>query len=432
MAAPAAGVDLPTLQRELSNVSGPRRYEGPALTLAGALDEALAKNPELLALRKQFEAARLRPAQERFLSPPTFETTIWQWPTNTLNPTNTNMYMFMLNQDIPGFGKRPLRAAVVEKDVELATNDIAVRARHIIDEVKQAYAEIFIARKAIDVHLASVELLRQFAGVSEVRYATGRISQQDVLKAIVELSKLHNDVIMFDERAQLAEARLNTLLDRPANGPIGALVEPHERVLLQPAEELQRLALERQPELAAARLEIEKAQAELVLARREYKPDFFVEGGYLLMPSQTDAVLARVGITWPRAPWSRGKLDARVAEATAAVDAARARRRSAENAVRLAVQQAYVRVKSAERRAALLRTSVLPQSRQTLDVSLVAYQTERGDFLALLDNQRMQLNIQLEYFEALSQFEQALADLERAIGTDVVPQMIASAPSEVK
>src|SRR5439155_5323410 len=153
--------------------------------------------------------------------------------------------------------------------------------------------------------------------------------------------------------------------------------------------------------------------------KREYKPDFSVQGGYLLMPNQTDAVLARVGVTWPRAPWSHRKIDAHVAEQTAAVEAAKARERAMENGVRLAVQEAYVHVKSAQDRAALLRTTILPQSQQTLAVSRIAYQTDRVDFQALIDNERMLLNAQLDYFRALSDFSQATADLERAVGADL-------------
>ena len=44
-----------------------RTYEGPPLTLTSALDEALGNNPTLVALRRQFDAVRQRPAQERFL-----------------------------------------------------------------------------------------------------------------------------------------------------------------------------------------------------------------------------------------------------------------------------------------------------------------------------------------------------------------------------
>jgi outer membrane protein TolC len=139
----------------------------------------------------------------------------------------------------------------------------------------------------------------------------------------------------------------------------------------------------------------------------------------MLMPRHAGAWTASAGITWPNAPWSRGRLDAKKAEATAEVEAARARQQAMESQVRLAVQEAYVRATSAQERAALLRTSVLPQSEQTLEVSRIAYQADRVDFLALIDNQRMLLEAQLGYYRALSDREQAMADLERATGRDL-------------
>ena len=408
----------------------PERLEGPPLTVDAALTEALARNPELIALRRQFEAARERPAQERFLAAPTFEAQIWQWPINTLNPAGTNMYMFMMGQDIPGPGKRRLREAVVQKEVQLAEAEIAVRARDVVDRVKRAYAELFLARKAIEVHHTSVDLLRQLADVAQAKYTTGRISQQDVLKAVLELSRVHDHLIALEEQAQLARAQLNTLLDRPPGAAVGPLGEPHERVLLPSSEALQQLALEHQPELTMARLGAERAEARLAVLAREYKPDFFAMGGYMLMPNDRDAWMAKVGITWPAAPWSRGRLDAQRAEATAEIAAANARLRAVENALRLAVQQAFVRVKAAEARAALLRTTVVPQSEQTLEASRVAYQTDRVDFLALIDNQRVRLDAQLDYYRALSDLELALADLERAVGTDIAPSMMAALTAE--
>src|SRR6266480_7279281 len=198
----------------------------PTVTLQSILQEALENNPELAALRDQIAVARQRPAQERGLPPPMAEAQIWQWPINTINPANTNMYMFMVGQELPGRGKRELRAAVAEKDIALAETDVTIRSRQVVNEVKQSYAMLFIARKATEVHLASVELLRHIADVSQAKYATGRISQQDVLKPVVELSKLHGDLLMFDEQAGIAAARLNILLSRAPEAPIGPLTEP--------------------------------------------------------------------------------------------------------------------------------------------------------------------------------------------------------------
>ena len=351
--------------------------------------------------------------------PPMLEAQIWQFPVNTLNPANANMYMFMVGQELPGRGKRALRESVLQTDVELAEADIAVRARAVVDEVKRAYAELFLARASIDIYRDNLALLRQFADISHAKYETGRISQQDVLKAAVELTRIHDEIIGLEERARLAEAELNTLLDRQAGASIGPLAAPRARVAVPDASLLQARAVEAQPELRVARLAIALAEAALAVEQSEYKPDFFVQGGYMIMPGMTDAWMARAGITWPKAPWSRGALDAKVAEARAAVAGRRAELRAAESAVRLAVQQAYVRVQAAQARADLIKTSLVPQSTQVLDVSRAAYQTDRVDFLALIDNQRVLLAVQLDYHRALADLEQAAADLERAVGVDL-------------
>src|SRR5206468_1913471 len=135
-----------------------------------------------------------------------------------------------------------------------------------------------------------------------------------VLKPVVELSRLHNDIIMFDEQATVASARLNVLLDRPPETPIGPLVEPRESTAMPAIADVQRLAIERQPELQRTRIEIERAEAELASVKRDSKPDFTLQGGYMLMPRMTDAWMGRIGVSWPTAPWARGKIDARVAE----------------------------------------------------------------------------------------------------------------------
>src|SRR5438046_1141309 len=89
-----------------------RHYDGPPVTVAALVEEAAGKNREIVALRQQIDVMRRRPAEERGLNPPMAEAQIWQWPINSINPMNTNMYMFMVSQELPGRGKRDLRAAV--------------------------------------------------------------------------------------------------------------------------------------------------------------------------------------------------------------------------------------------------------------------------------------------------------------------------------
>jgi len=389
------------------------------LTLQQVLDEALARNPELIALEREYERTKRAPATARGFAPPMFQAQIWRWPINTLNPSNVDMYMFSMSQTLPGRGKRDSRAALAEAGAAVAGASIEVRARRIVDEVKQAWADLYLARKAIEVNTSTVTLVRQFADIASAKYATGSISQRDVLSSVVELSRLHERLIALTEREQLAMAALNTLLDRAPETPVGALADPPELSVLPPTDALQALALEHEPGLRVASLETTRAEAALAAAIAQYKPDFQVSGGYMVMPDRTDAWMASVGISWPGAPWSRKRLDAEKALAEAQVSATDARRRAAENEVRLAVHQAWVRVQSAGERLALIESSVLPQAGQTVAVARVGYESDRGSFLALIDSQRVLLDAQLDYYRARADRAQAVADLERVVGVDL-------------
>src|SRR5216684_2028310 len=65
----SSGIAAPADAQE-QHVQEYRRYDGPPVSLTDLLREAAAKNPELIALRRQIEVARQRPAQERGLNPP--------------------------------------------------------------------------------------------------------------------------------------------------------------------------------------------------------------------------------------------------------------------------------------------------------------------------------------------------------------------------
>ena len=55
-----------------------------------------------------------------------------------------------------------------------------------------------------------------------------------------------------------------------------------------------------------------QAQSAFTLAEQERRPDWMVQGGYMLTPGEAGAWTARVGMTWPTAPWATatvGRLD---------------------------------------------------------------------------------------------------------------------------
>src|SRR4029450_6337616 len=95
----ALAISAPPVSRAEQPVS-------PPLTLTGAIREALAPTPELVALRRDYDAAKAAAPAARFLDAPMLETQVWQWPVTTVNPAMVDMYMFTAEQALPGRGKR--------------------------------------------------------------------------------------------------------------------------------------------------------------------------------------------------------------------------------------------------------------------------------------------------------------------------------------
>jgi outer membrane protein TolC len=54
-----------------------------------------------------------------------------------------------------------------------------------------------------------------------------------------------------------------------------------------------------------------------------------------------------------------------------------------------------------------------------MDLARVAYLADRADFLDVLDTQRRLLEAELQWHRAVAARDQAMADLERAIGRDI-------------
>lgn len=80
------------------------------------------------------------------------------------------------------------------------------------------------------------------------------------------------------------------------------------------------------------------------------------------------------------------------------------------------VSEAWTMVESARTMTQLYTDSVLPQAEQSLASARASYETDRGDFLDLLDAWRSLLGLRIEYEESRAEYWKGRADLARAVG----------------
>jgi outer membrane protein TolC len=325
--------------------------------------------------------------------------------------------MVGLSQTFPFPGNQSLRSETALRDAEGMHQMYLDRERDVIVRLKRAYFDYYAATRGIEAHNQHLKLMEATEKISDAKFRNGAVSQQDVLKPQIEQVLLHTEVLTMEQMQGSARATINTLLHRPADAPLG---EPREIV---PADEpfdlkdLTARALQSRPDLRAAELRIKSTQTALRLAEREKNlPDFSVGVDYWQVPGGPDAYAAMFSINLP---WFTGKRSAEARRLEQSLRADEAAFDAARGRAQFEVRDAWLRSEAARRSAKLLRTELIPKTAQTVDVSRASYEKDKSSFIDLLDAERSLRDVSLKLIQAVAQYESAVADLERAVGSDL-------------
>jgi cobalt-zinc-cadmium efflux system outer membrane protein len=399
-------------------VSGFCEAEEMRTTLGEVVQEAKENNPEILAAKESWLAARSTIWQARTWPDPQFGIMWEDIPRGEYSLGEANMRTYSISQKIPFPGKMTLKGKVAKRSTQVAYQMYKTKEIKIIAEVKKAYFQLFFIHKSIEINQRNKDLLKKFARIAETKYAVGKAPQHDVLQAQVELSLLTDELITLKQEKDTAEAKLNTLLNRPALSPLGKPEEWEAAPLKLKYEELEKLALENRPELKGMDYALARSKTALNLARADFLPDFTFTYRWSEMPPGTDwdkwdALLMMDIPLWF---W---KQSYGMSEAKAERNRAEAGYQAMKNTVLFQVQDALVRVDSSWRRASLFRTSILPQAEQTMRAAAIAYETEKVDFLTLIRSQKMYQDAELKYYDSLMKYGQNLAELELVVGMNL-------------
>jgi cobalt-zinc-cadmium efflux system outer membrane protein len=393
---------------------------GPRVSLTALVEEAAFNNPEVAAARARYEAALQRPAQERSLPDPMvsagYSASGRPYPGAGLGSEPTANIGVMVTQEIPYPGKLGLRASLAGKEAEAAREDIAAARLSVVSRVKQAYYRLAYTYAAADVLARNRELLDTLLKVSEARYGVGSAAQQDVFKGQAELTVVQlQEERLLQERRTL-EAQLNALLNRSPGGSIGRPDDLQFVPFDLSADALLSQARAHAPMLLRDRTMVARAEIGVESARRDYKPDFALSGGYYNMGSMPAMYEFRFDI---RVPLQRAKRAAAVKEQSARVDEARRAFDATGRSVEARLQEDYQMASTSSRLAALYRDTLLPQVRLALESSLSSYQTGSVDFLSVLTNFSSVLDNEMRYLDELASFHIAASRLEEMTGAPI-------------
>jgi cobalt-zinc-cadmium efflux system outer membrane protein len=178
--------------------------------------------------------------------------------------------------------------------------------------------------------------------------------------------------------------------------------------------ELEKIALENRPDLAAAKRMIEKSRLAVSLARKNYYPDFDVGVSYGQRSDRPDFVSGFVTVSIPL--WHRTKEDRKVAEEKANVRRAEEQYNSMKNEIFFRIRDAALKIRKYTEQIDLFRSGLIPQSRAALESAISGYSVNKVDFVTLINNQITLYDYEIDYYKTLTDYENTLAGIEVMVG----------------
>ncbi|MHC4196459.1 MAG: TolC family protein [Planctomycetota bacterium] len=394
----------------------PLESQEPPLSISWVVEEAVGSNPDIRASLSRWAASQEAIDGAESLDDPRigFQLRNAKNPVQVEDGWQRYRRMGSISQKFPFPGKLRLRGEIATDNSEMSKKDWEETIRIITTQAKTAYYGLHYINKAIYINEGDRELLENLAKTAETRYRVGETPQRDVLAAQVELAKIINELQVLGEEKRTAETRINTLLNRGPEAPLGRPEDYTPHKLTVNLEDVEALAVKNRPELKKFDLAVKRNKSVHKLAKKDlYFPDPEVGLHYMQSDSEADSWRSQVGVN---VPWIWGKHRAKVRETRQSVKAAQADYQAVQNAVLFEVKDFWIKAINAQSTAKIYSENVIPLAEQSLKAALAEYKTGKIDFLTLIDSERTLIDAQLEYHKATTAFETSLAELERAVG----------------
>jgi outer membrane protein TolC len=293
--------------------------------------------------------------------------------------------IFMAQQAFPFPGKLGAAEKVANADAARMRFRPQRAALALAGAVRRAHADLLEARENQRLVDEQIDTWRQIDETIRARYAAGMGTQQDVLRAQSERTRLLQQRLRDLAAEESALTELRRLLDLPPDAavPAGARLALGMPLDVPTREEAVGRAVDATPEIHDAAALRERSGLAADLAKRGTQPDFVVTAAYMNRGSLPLMWSASAGVTVPLFAGARTR--PLVAEAQGLAESAGKTEAALRAIARARVEERLIRMRQLADEAKLDAEGVLAQDRLSVDAALAGYRTGSVPFVTVLE-----------------------------------------------
>ncbi len=390
------------------------KHLADGISLDKLLAIAFERNPRLASLRQAWQAANERYPQAVYLQDVLSQYNAFTKQLRT--KAGGQQHRERIAKTFPFPGPLSLKGDVIQRDVELALLEYQLGVRDMMTELRVAYDDCLYILKAVEITDAHRQLVTGFLPIANRRLSVSKGTSNDVIRAQIELNRLSDTLITLKKNQSTISARINTLLHRAPQAKLGVPEEMKDPPMPKSVDALLTSSLKEKQELRRIELKIQKMNLVIELGEKMTYPDPNIgtsDFEHRSGPSST-ATFKETPRLMLR-PWF-GKDDAYLRELRKKRDSMKGHLADRRDAARFQVIRTHFQLDASRRQVELYQKTLLPQAKQNLNTSLIAYRSAKVEFITLMDAARLWLNFNLSLHGAMRDYRKHYALLEQVIG----------------
>jgi len=370
------------------------------LSLSEAEQIALTRDPTVAASRVRSAALEEDAVADGQLPDPQLRTGLYNLPLDSFSVRQEASTQFRIGvqQAFPRGDTLRYKQHRTRWQARAEASQASVAAQRLVRDVRESYLEIHYQLAAEQMVRESRSLFAGLVDITEFQYGTGRVSQQDVLRAQLELSQLDDRMSRIHIAEETARANLSEWIDEAAWRPLAA-VFPDLPPL--PDKSILETGLEQHPEIVVQSAQIAATKEAVNIAREQYKPGWGVGAEFRKRfgddPNGSNrADMAAVMLTMDLPLFVEKRQDRRLAASQKQADAAHLDRANIHRRLRRTLAREYVNWQRLGEREELFRTQLIQEAQANAEASFSAYQSGTTEFTTLMRARITELDIRLQ------------------------------------
>jgi cobalt-zinc-cadmium efflux system outer membrane protein len=317
--------------------------------------------------------------------------------------------------------KRGLRVESARLATSMATTDLADFERQMVFGLRTAFVQILQAKSVLELATDNLKYYERILDVNRQRLQAGDIARADLTRLELQRAQFESDLENAKVGLRTAKIQLMSMLNarQPAESFDVAGEFELKESSLNP-EELHRAALEMRPDLKSALTAIDKAKTDNRLAWANGSTDPTIGLEYQRTPADPSGNNTMgFNISIPLRIFDKNQGE----KARTALEISRAER--VREGIILGiyrdVDSAYGVLESVRVLLRSYRSQYLRQAGEARDSVSFAYSNGGASLLDFLDAQKSYRDIQLNYRNLIGSYLAAAAQLNLAVGREVLP-----------